>query len=116
MANHRIPRHRAQKRRFWLDIICGHAASGLSIKAWCQQNRISTSAFYRWKMQLQGQIDTPEQPRFVEALVQNNTITELVGSNANLLIHLGLARIEVPAGFDSETIRVVLETLQGGPC
>ena len=63
-----------------------------------------------------GQIDTPEQPRFVEALVQNNTITELVGSNANLLIHLGLARIEVPAGFDSASIRVVLETLQGGPC
>ena len=67
-------------------------------------------------MQFQGQIDTPEQPRFVEALVQNNTITELVGSNANLLIHLGQAQIEVPAGFDSATIRVVLETLQGGPC
>ena len=72
--------------------------------------------FFRWKMQLQGQIDNPEQPRFVEALVQNNTITELVGSNANLLIHLGQAQIEIPAGFDSATIRVVLETLQGGPC
>ena len=67
-------------------------------------------------MQLQGQIDNSEKPRFVEALFQNNTITELVGSNANLLIHLGQAQIEVPAGFDSETIRVVLETLQGGPC
>ena len=118
MANHRIPRHRAQKRRFWLDIICGHVASGLSVKAWCQQNRISKSAFYRWKMQLQGQshCDNSKQPQFVEALVQNNTITELVGSNANLLIHLGQARIEVPAGFDAETIRVVLETLQDGPC
>ena len=116
MANHTIPRHRAQKRRFWLDFIRDHAASGLSVEAWCQQNQISSSAFYRWKMQLQGQIDTPEQPRFVEALVQNNTITELVGSNANLLIHLGQAQIEVPAGFDSATIRVVLETLQGGPC
>jgi len=116
LANHRIPRHRAQKRRFWLDIICGHAASGLSVEAWCQHNQISSSAFYRWKMQLQGQIDNPEQPRFVEALVQNNTITELVGSNANLLIHLGQAQIEIPAGFDSATIRVVLETLQGGPC
>ena len=69
-------------------------------------------------MQLQGQshCDNSEQPRFVEALVQNNTITELVGSNANLLIHLGLACIEVPAGFDSATIRVVLETLRGEPC
>ena len=116
MANHRIPRQRAQKRRFWLDFIRGHAASGLSVEAWCQQNQISSSAFYRWKMKLQGLIDTPDQPRFVEALVQNNTITELVGSNANLLIHLGLARIEVPAGFDAATIRVVLETLQGWPC
>ena len=69
-------------------------------------------------MQLHGQshCDNSKQPQFVEALVQNNTITELVGSNANLLIHLGQARIEVPAGFDSETIRVVLETLQDGPC
>ena len=118
MANHRIPRQRAKKRRFWLDFIRDHAASGLSVEAWCQQNQISSSAFYRWKMQLQGQshCDNSKQPRFVEALVQNNTITELVGSNANLLIHFGQARIEVPAGFDSETIRVVLETLQGGPC
>ena len=118
MANHRIPRHRAQKRRFWLDFIRGHAASGLSVEAWCQQNRISKSAFYRWKMKLQGQshCDNPEQPRFVEALIQNNLNSEMVGSNANLLIHLGQARIEVPAGFDAATIRVVLETLQGEPC
>ena len=116
MANHTISRQPAEKRRFWLDIIRGHAASGLSVEAWCQQNQISSSAFYRWKTQLQGQIDTPDQPRFVEALVQNNLNSEMVGSNANLLIHLGQARIEVPAGFDSATIRVVLETLQGGPC
>lgn len=118
MANHRIPRQRAQKRRFWLDIIHGHAASGLSVEAWCRQNQISSSAFYRWKMKLQGQshCDNSEQPRFVEALVQNNLNSEMVDSNMNLLIHLGQARIEVPAGFDSETIRVVLETLQGGPC
>ena len=69
-------------------------------------------------MKLQGQshCDNSEQPRFVEALVQNNLNSEMVDSNLNLLIHLGQARIEVPAGFDSETIRVVLETLQCGPC
>ena len=118
MANHTIPRLPAEKRRFWLDIIRGHAASGLSVEAWCRQNQISGSAFYRWKMQLQGQshCDNPEQPRFVEALVQNNLNSEMVDSNMNLLIHLGRARIEVPAGFDAATIRVVLETLQGGPC
>lgn len=116
MANHTIPRRSAQKRRFWLDFIRRHAASGLSVEAWCQQNQISSSAFYRWKMQLQGQIDSPEQPRFVEAFVQNNPISELVGSNVNLLIHLDRARIEIPAGFDPATIRVVLETLRGGPC
>ena len=118
MANHRIPRQRAKKRRFWLDFIHGHAASGLSVEAWCQQNQISSSAFYRWKMKLQGQshCDNSEQPRFVEALVQNNLNSEIVDSNMNLLIHLGQAQIEIPPGFDSETIRVVLETLQGGPC
>ena len=116
MANHRIPSQPDQKRRFWLDIIRGHAASGLFVEVWCRQNQISTSAFYHWKKQLQGQINSPEQPRFVEALVQNNPISGLVGSNDNLLIHLGRTRIEVPAGFDSATIRVVLETLRDGPC
>ena len=118
MANHTIPRQRAQKRRFWLDFIRDHAASGLSVQTWCQQNQISSSAFYRWKMRLQGQshCDNSEQPRFVEALVQNNLNSELVGSNANLLIHLGQAQIEIPAGFDAATIRVVLETLQAAPC
>jgi transposase-like protein len=120
LVNHRIPRQPAQKRRFWLDIIRGHAASGLSIEAWCRQNEVSTSVFYAWKKQLSGQIGlgspSSEQPRFVEVLVQNQPISEPVGPKANLLIHLGRACIEIPAGFDSATIRVVLETLRGEPC
>ena len=120
MINHNIPRQPAEKRQFWQDMIRGHAVSGLSVQAWCRQNGVSTSVFYGWRKQLQGQIDPvppgSEQPRFVEVTVQNDPISKPVGPEANLVVHLGRTRIDVPAGFDAATIRVVLETLRGGPC
>lgn len=101
-------------------MIRGHAVSGLSVQAWCRQNGVSTSVFYGWRKQLQGHnhLIPPgsEQPRFVEVLVQNHTISEPVGIQSNLVVHLGRAHIEIPAGFDPATIRVVLESLRGEPC
>ena len=120
MFNHKIPRQSDVKRRFWLDMIRGHAVSGLSVEAWCRQQQISVSVFYGWRKQLQDQSQLvasgPEQPRFVEVIAQRLPISEPVRANAALVIDLGHTRIEVPAGFDPATLRVVLKSLRGGPC
>ena len=40
------------RRQQWLDIIPACNASGLTRKAWCEQNGIQTKTFYYWQRQL----------------------------------------------------------------
>jgi hypothetical protein len=109
------------KRQFWLDIIQGHASSGLSIEAWCRKCKVPTSQFYAKRKLLLGQenaLPTSPLPMFAEIVVQPDSDQKMqpVGPNTNLLIHLDHARIEIPAGFDPATIRAVLQSLQGATC
>ena len=111
----------AGKRQFWLDIIQGHTSSGLSIEAWCRKNKVATSQFYaRRKLLLQPDaVVTPHSlPKFAELFVQPDPAPQMqpVEPAAILRIHLEYAQLEIPAGFNPDTIRVVLETLRGKPC
>lgn len=40
------------RRQQWLDIIQACNASGLTKKAWCEQNGINIKSFYYWQRQL----------------------------------------------------------------
>lgn len=41
------------RHKQWLDIIHACNASGLTRKAWCEQNGIKIKTFYYWQRQLQ---------------------------------------------------------------
>jgi len=46
MANHERD---AAKERFWRDVLKRQAKSGLSVRAFCQRERLTESAFYAWR-------------------------------------------------------------------
>ncbi len=107
------------KRQFWLDILLGHASSGLSIEAWCRKCKVPTSQFYAKRKLLLGQekaVTTSPLPMFAELVVQPDPALKMQPVGPNLLIHLDHARIEIPAGFDPATIRAVLQSLRGATC
>ena len=107
------------KRQFWLDILLGHASSGLSIEAWCRKCKVPTSQFYAKRKLLHGQenaLPACPLPMFAELVVQPDPALEMQPVGPNLLIHLDHARIEIPAGFDPATIRAVLQSLRGATC
>jgi|GEM_PF-650981 len=42
----------SKKESFWRSMIQGQAESGMSIRAWCQEHRLSESGFYHWRQVL----------------------------------------------------------------
>ena len=49
MAN---KRRDAGKERFWRDVLKRQAASGLSVRAFCEREKLTESAFYAWRRTL----------------------------------------------------------------
>ena len=120
MASGVIPRTVSEKRQFWRQVIDGYAGSGLSVSDWCRKRKVSESAFYAWKRKLACEPTVPRQ-RFAQLVVSDAGVSGMrqMSGNASLRIRLGDARIEVPAGFDAATLRVVLATLlrvRSGSC
>jgi len=88
----------------WAAIIEQQAASGMSGAAWCRENHISATGFYRWRRKL-----TEQEPcrGFIELMPHRKG-----NSGTGIRIRLGEKfSIEVAHGFDLITLRSVVETL-----
>ena len=64
----------AEKERFWRSVLKEQSKSGLTVKAFCQQQGVSVPSFYAWRRKLmkrnsdaRGQEDDP--PRMVPVTV-----------------------------------------------
>jgi len=48
----------AKREMAWRDRLTRHAASGLGVAAFCDDESVSTASFYRWRTLLAGQTKT----------------------------------------------------------
>lgn len=116
MAKDKGPRRDSAKEQFWREIVAGQAASGLSVRAWCLRHEVSEASFYAWKRELaRRDVAAEVVPPFAEVVVRDQR-EEAASAEGLLQIHLDDARLEVPAGFDSATLRTVLQLLRGASC
>lgn len=118
MAKGKGPRRDLDKERFWRELIAGQAVSGLSVRAWCLRHEVSEASFYAWRRELaRRDAATDVVPRFAEVMVRDQREEAALEANERpLQIHLDDVRIDVPTGFDSTTLRTVLELLRGESC
>lgn len=68
------------KEEFWRGVVARHAASGLSVRLFCRQERLTESAFYAWRRTLSEReamrATTDAPPAFVPAVVINERSAE----------------------------------------
>lgn len=43
---------RAERTRYWTDIVERQAASGMSGRAWCRHHHVNPGRFYSWRRKL----------------------------------------------------------------
>jgi len=105
------------KTLYWKDIFARHAASGLSIKAFCEREKVSYQGFFDYKRRLR---DTPVQSQekitFAPVtVVPNPSAThESVASGGIEIVLSSNRRVVVRGPVDRQALLDVLEVLSLG--
>ena len=100
-----MPKTPEARRDSWRELVAQQQQSGLSVRAFCQQQRTSEHSFYRWRKRLTAQrsvtfalIDTGRGAR-----VQPEALEVILTSGE---------RLRVTPGVDADTLRLVLSALR----
>ena len=98
----------------WTQLIQDQKASGMSIKAWCQQTQIKETSYYYWLKRIRQQacsreiITTQLEPDGPVTFAKLPINLEKTNRNATVVINFPSASVEIMNGAAPETIEAVL--------
>lgn len=105
----------ADTEQRWLELVSRWQRSGLTVRAFCRQQRLSAPSFYLWRRVLRqrGLLPAPDHaaPAFVQV-----TAAAPAGRPALELVLAGGRVLRVPPGFDPASLRQLLRLLEELPC
>ena len=96
--------NRQEKVAVWSERIAACRSSGISVRAWCEGNGISTASYYKWQKKLFC-LAAQTSPQFAEVCVAP-------AAKISATVHLGNVSVDVHSGADDETTAMVLQILQ----
>ena len=95
------------REEYWHERVSAHERSGLSVKQFCEQEKITEQSFYVWRKRLRNQ----RPMRFV--LVEAGSARPQGPEEAGLELVLTTGeRLRIGASVDPATLRKVLEALR----
>lgn len=104
----------SEKESFWRRIVRDQPASGFTVRAWCDQHRISTTSFHWWRRELAQRDERRPKVRFAPVRV-----VEREAADADGRIEIVLARgqrIRISGRVDRQMLADVLAVLEGQAC
>lgn len=101
----------------WEKLIADHQDSGISIKLWCQQNKLHEGQYYYYlkKLRLKACEGFPlvrrDEPQF--ALVPNHAPpnNSAASGTSNIKVTFSNAVVEIAQGAEEAQVRLTLEVL-----
>ena len=102
------------KQQEWAAQIQNCRSSGLPVRAWCRQERINTTTYYRWEQEFLALAETEpcssvSAVRFAELSAPKQVSRNVAERSATL--HIGNASLDVYPGCDAEQLRLLVELL-----
>jgi hypothetical protein len=108
---------RRRAGRDWRAIVQGQATSGKSISAYCRQQGVSPSHFYRKKREYGSEAAASHEGGVVGGFVELTPVDRPSPCSGVAVVTKHGWRLEVEPGFDAATLERVLACVrQAGPC
>ena len=89
----------------WRQLIGQQERSGLAVRAFCEQHRVSEPSFYQWRQRLAAQ----HPVKF--ALVETNRSASATAAGVEIILGGG-ERLRIAPGADAATLRLALSVLR----
>jgi len=113
------------KERFWRRTIREWRRSGLSVREFCDWQQLSEAAFFAWRRKLVERDQDSEsqigktvavQPQFIPVQVVPDVARDVRAVDClEVQLPTGV-RLQIPAGFDRQTLADVLAILEPRAC
>ena len=92
----------------WAARITACRGSGMTVRAWCQENGFSEKTYYYWQRRL-FQALSAQQPAFVEI---TSTPNVRPSGGAAVTVRIAGAEADIYSGADAVTVETVLRILK----
>ena len=96
--------NRQEKIAVWSGRITACRSSGISVRAWCEGNGISTASYYKWQKKLFC-LAAQSAPQFAEVCVAP-------AARISATVRMGDISVDIHSGADAETTAMLLRVLQ----
>ena len=114
-----------EKERLWRGRLQEHAASGLSIRAYCRREGFGEALFYWWRREIARRGEGGRMPAangarlqtvFAEVRVEPAAIAEAREAGAIEVLLRGGRSLRVGPGFDHATLLELARVLEAAQC
>ena len=93
----------------WQKLLDDQTASGLSIKAYCQQQNITHSNFYKYRRKLnQSQVNTP----LIKVAAHKPSFPRVTPTNHSMSLCFGEAKLTLPEQCNPHWLAQLIQALQ----
>lgn len=96
--------NRQQKIAVWSERFAACRSSGFNVRAWCEENGISTASYYKWKKKLFC-LAAQSSPQFAEMCVAP-------AAKISATVHVGNVSVDIHSDADAETTSMLRRILQ----
>ena len=96
-----------QKLGEWAERVSACRNSGLSVRAWCQENGVSEQTYYRWKRRLYELAQNQQESRFAEVTPAGKKCNGIA-----VTVQLGSVELAIHNGADAATVEAVLRAVK----
>lgn len=106
---------RKVKAQEWAEKVQACRSSGLSVRAWCQENGVSSTTYYKWENILLASIQKEEQIPALPAKTEFAELPVLEDSEKTerliATLRIGEGSLELYAGVDVKMAKALIEGL-----
>ena len=96
-----------QKLGEWAERVSACRNSGLSVRAWCQENEVCEQTYYRWQRRLYELAQNQAENRFAEITPQAKNRSDIA-----VTVQIGGVELAVHNGADAATVEAVMRVVK----
>ena len=101
-----------QKMSEWAKKVKQCRSSGLSVREWCQENRINISSYYKWQRKIYSLVEAEKESQVSEFVDVTPSVEMYETASVAITVHAKGVAADIHNRADPATVEAVLRLLK----